>query len=89
MATPTIKPLANLVLARGDQAATKTASGIYLPDNAQEKPKTATVDSVGPQVQGIKPGDKIIYESFSGTEVKHDGVAYILVPEDKILATVN
>ena len=89
MAKPTITPLANLVLAQADEAQTKTASGIYLPDNAQEKPKTATVKAVGPQVVQVKVGDKIIYESFSGTEVKHDNVDYILVAEDKVLATVG
>ncbi|MEM6997279.1 MAG: co-chaperone GroES [Patescibacteria group bacterium] len=85
----TITPLANLVLATADKAETKTSSGIYLPEGAQEKPKTATVESVGPMVVGVKKGDKIIYESFSGTEVKHGGTDYVLVREDKVLAVVG
>lgn len=89
MAKPSITPLANLVLATIDKADTKTASGIYLPENAQEKPKTATVESVGPMVVGVKTGEKIIYESFSGTELKHDGSDYVLVREDKVLAVVS
>lgn len=89
MAKPTINPLYDLVLATADEAETKTASGLYLPEAAQEKPKTATVQSVGPLVKGVSKGDKIIYESFSGTEVKHDGTDYVLVRVDKILATVK
>ena len=88
MAKTTIKPLADLVLARPDKAETKTTSGLYLPENAQEKPKTATVEAVGSDVKRIKAGDKIIYESYSGTEIKHGGDDYILVKEEKILATV-
>ena len=89
MAKSTIKPLADLVLAKSDKAEAKTTSGLYLPENAQEKPKTATVEAVGSAVKSIKAGDKIIFESFSGTEVKHGDVDYILVKEEKILATVT
>ena len=62
--------------------------GFYLPENATEKPKTATVAAVGPKVEGIKVGDKIIYESYSGTEIKHAEIDFVLVNEEKILATV-
>ena len=84
----TIKPLAALVLAKIDSAPTTTASGLYLPENSAEKPKTATVEAVGPKVEGIKVGDKIIYESYSGTDIKHEDVEYVLVAEEKILARV-
>ena len=83
-----IKPLAKLVLAKIDVAPTTTASGLYLSEEATEKPKTATVVAVGPEVKEIKPRDKIIYESYSGTEVKHQGEEYILVAEEKVLATI-
>ena len=81
-----IKPLADLVLAGVDEAPTTTASGLYLPENTEEKPKTATVVAVGPKVKDIKKGDQIIYESYSGTEVKLNNKEYILVKEEKILA---
>ncbi len=89
MSKTDIKPISNLVLATVDKAETKTASGLYLPDNAQEKPKTATVAAVGPEVKKVKAGDRIIYESYSGTEVKYQGEDYVLVAEDKVLATVG
>ena len=84
----TIKPLAKLILAKIDLAPTTTPSGLYLPKDAAEKPKTATVTAVGSQVKDVKVKDRIIYESYSGTEVKHYGEEYVLVPEDKVLATI-
>lgn len=93
-----IQPLSDYVVAQAEKAAAKTASGLYLPDNAQEKPKTAKVVAVGPGKVGddnerikmtVKVGDRIIYKSYSTTDVKHDGEDYILVREDDILATVK
>jgi chaperonin GroES len=60
-----------------------------LPNNAQEKPKTATVLAVGPRVQQLKKGDRIIYKSYSTTDVKVEGEDYILIKEEDILAIVK
>ena len=86
MTTP-IKPLADRVVAVRDEAKTQTASGIYLPDNAKEKPVLAVVKAVGPDVKGIKVGDRIIYKEYSTTELKIDGVEYLIVKEEDVLAT--
>lgn len=87
MSTP-IKPLADRVVAVREEAKTQTASGIYLPDTAKERPVLAVVQAVGPDVKGIKVGDKIIYKEYSTTELKIDGVEYLLVKEEDVLATV-
>ncbi len=84
-----IQPLADYVVAQADEATTKTASGLYLPDAATEKPKTAKIVAVGKDAKQVKVGERIIYKSYSTTEVKHDGVEYILVKEEDILATVK
>jgi chaperonin GroES len=84
-----IQPLADYVVAQAEEAASKTASGLYLPDNAQEKPKTAKVLAVGKEVKQVKTGDKIIYKSYSTTEVKVGIEDYILVKEEDVLATVK
>jgi chaperonin GroES len=84
-----LHPLADYIVAQGDAANERTASGLYLPSNAQEKPKTATVVAIGPGVQAIKKGDRIIYKSFSMTEVKVEKEEYILVKEEDVLATVK
>lgn len=87
MSTP-IKPLADRVVAVREAAKTQTASGIYLPDNAKEKPVLAEVKAIGPDVKGIKVGDKIVYKEYSTTELTIDGTEYLLVKEEDVLATV-
>ena len=84
-----LQPLADWVVAEQEEAITKTASGLYLPDKAAEKPKTAKVIKVGAKVKEIKAGDRIIYKSYSTTELKIDGTEYILVKEEDILAIVK
>ncbi len=84
----TIQPLAEYVLAEQEEAATKTASGLYLPDKAAEKPKVAKVLKVGKNVKEIKAGERIVYKSYSTNEIKLGGKEYILVKEEDILAKV-
>jgi chaperonin GroES len=84
-----LNPLADWVVAEQEEAVTKTASGLYLPDKAAEKPKIAKVTKVGKNVKEIKAGDRIVYKSYSTTEVKVNDKEYILVKEEDILATVK
>jgi chaperonin GroES len=84
-----IQPLADYVVAKAEEAETKTASGLYLPDKAQEKPKVAKVLAVGKDAKQVKVGDRIIYKSYSTTDVKIGADEYILVKEEDILATVK
>jgi chaperonin GroES len=58
-----LNPLADWVVAEQEEAVTKTASGLYLPDKAAEKPKIAKVTKVGKDVKEIKVGDRIVYKS--------------------------
>lgn len=84
-----LQPLADWVVAQPEEAITKTTSGIYLPDKAAEKPKVAKVIKVGKKVAEVKAGDRIVYKTYSTTEVKLDSKEYILVKEEDILATVK
>lgn len=84
-----INPLADWIVAEGLKAEAKTASGLYLPDNAKEKSKIATVLAIGKDVKTLKKGEKILYKEYSTTEVKVDGTEYILVKEEDVLATVK
>lgn len=88
MSTP-ITPLADRVVAVREEAKTQTASGLYLPDTAKEKPVLAEVKTIGPEVKSLKVGDRIVYKEYSTTELKVDGVEYLIVKEDDVLATVN
>lgn len=83
-----VQPLADYVVAEAEEAKTKTASGLYLPEKATEKPKVARVVAIGKDAKHVKIGDRIIYKSFSPTEVKVDGTEYLLVKEEDIIATV-
>lgn len=84
-----IQPLADYVVAQQEEAETKTASGLYLPGNAQEKPKVAKVLAVGKDVKQVKTGDRIIYGGYSNTDVKMGKETYMLVKEENIFATVK
>jgi chaperonin GroES len=88
MAVP-IQPLADYVVAKTEEAKTQTASGLYLPEKAQEKPKVAVVLAVGKDAKQVKVGDKIIYKTYSTTEVKVEREDYILVKEEDIIATLK
>jgi chaperonin GroES len=93
-----LQPLSDWVVAEREEAPTKTASGIYLPEKATEKPKVAKVLAIGPGKVGddnervamtVKVGDKVVYKEYSTTELKVDGKEYILVREEDILAIVK
>ena len=84
-----VQPLGDYVVATPEEAPTKTASGLYLPDKATEKPKVAKVVAVGPDAKQVKVGDRVLYKSYSPTEVKVEGTDYLLVKEEDILATLK
>ena len=88
MSTP-ISPLADRVVAVREAAKTKTSSGLYLPETAKEKPVAAVVHAVGPDVKGLKKGDRIVYKEYSTTELTIDGTEYLIVKEEDILAKLT
>jgi chaperonin GroES len=85
----TLHPLGDYVVAQAEEAETKTASGLYLPEKSAEKPKTAKVVAAGPDAKQVKVGDRIVYKTYSTTDVKVGKDEYILVKEEDILATVT
>lgn len=82
-----LKPLSDRIVAKIEKPIEKTASGILLGE-AKEKPAYAVVESVGPDVKAVKKGDKIVYKEYSTTELKVDGVDYIILKEEDVLATM-
>ena len=80
MSSP-IKPLADRVVAVREKAQEKTASGLYLPDSSKEKPVMATVIAVGPKVEQVAVGDKIVYKEYSTTDLKINETEYLIVKE--------
>jgi chaperonin GroES len=84
-----ITPLADYVVVQQEDAKTKTASGLYLPDSGAEKPKIAKVLATGPAVQDVKAGDRVIFGGYSNTDIKIEGQEYMLVKNENIFAKVN
>ena len=85
-----IKPLADRVLIEPQEAQTKTASGIFIPDTAKEKPQQGKVVAAGPgkkdEPMEVKPGDVVLYGKYAGTEVPVDDTKYLIVKQSDILA---
>ncbi len=85
-----IKPLADRVVIEPLAAETKTASGIYIPDSAKEKPQQGNVVAVGKGTKDepttVKVGDTVLYGKYAGTELKLDGGDYIIMRESDIFA---
>ena len=85
-----IKPLADRVLIQPKEAETKTASGLYIPDTAKEKPQEGKVIAAGPgkkdEPMEVKVGDEVIYGKYAGTEVTVEGKKYLIVKQSDILA---
>jgi chaperonin GroES len=91
-----IKPLADRVVVEAAAAETKTASGIYIPETAQEKPQKGTVVAVGPGKyadasgslipMGAKVGDEVLYGKYAGTEINLDGKEYLIMRESDLYA---
>lgn len=85
-----IQPMAEYIVVQAETAQNKTASGLYLPGNAQEKPKTAKVIAVGAGVVDIKVGQRIIYKNeYEATNVKSGKDEYTLVFYKNVIATVK
>ena len=88
MSVPLV-PLADYVVVEQEQAQSKTATGLYLPEKSAEKPKIAKVVAVGKDSREVKVGDKIIYGGYSHNPIKIAGVDYLLIKQEDILATIK
>lgn len=92
-----LKPLANRVIIQQLEAETTTKSGIILPGQAKEQPQVARVVAVGPGVvrdgqlvkMTVEVGSKVIFPKYKGTEIKFEGIEYIIIEEDDLLAVVE
>ncbi len=87
-----ITPLADRVVIEPTEAETQTASGIYIPDSAKEKPQQGKVVAVGKgnadQPLTVKVGDTVLYGKFSGTDLNINGKDLLIMSENEILAII-
>ena len=92
-----LKPLNDRVLVKRLESEERTASGLYIPDTAKEKPSKGEVVAVGPGKHAddgklvpmaVKVGDMVLLNKYAGTEVKIDGAEHLVMREDDILAII-
>jgi chaperonin GroES len=87
-----MKPIADRVIIKPAPADEKTIGGIIIPDTAKEKPQRGEVIAVGPGKENnkmsVKKGDTVLYGRYSGQEITHEGVDYIIMREDDILVVL-
>ncbi|MBA4039950.1 MAG: co-chaperone GroES [Planctomyces sp.] len=93
------RPLHDKILVRRDKAETKTDTGLYLPEKAKETPRTGTVEAVGTGTINhetgeltpltVRKGDRVLFSSYSGTEIKIEGSELLVMSEEEILAVIE
>ena len=93
-----LTPLEDKIIVKQAEAQTQTASGLYIPDNAKEKPQQGEILAVGPGRRDdkgeripmdVKVGDKVLYSKYGGTEVHYEGEDYLIVGARDILAILG
>jgi chaperonin GroES len=94
-----IRPLHDKILVRRDEAQGVTESGIYLPEGSKDKPKTGVVEAVGDGSLNtdtgertpltVQPGDRVIFSSYAGTEIKLNDDELLIMSEDEVLAIID
>jgi len=95
----TIRPLYDrIVVKRIEDDTEKTAGGLFIPDSAKEKPQQGEVVSVGQGKRNeegklipldVKPGDRILFGKYSGSDIKLDGNEYLIMREDEVLGVLD
>ena len=92
------RPLHDRVLVRRVEQEEKTAGGIIIPDTAKEKPQEGEIIAVGPGARGedgtlhpldVKPGDRVLFGKWSGTEVKVDGEELLIMKESDVMGVIE
>jgi chaperonin GroES len=91
------KPLKDRVLVKYSEEPDKSAGGLYIPDTAKEKPQKGEVVAAGPgkvdngktQPMGVKVGDEVLFEKYSGSKISIEDQEYLIIREDDILGIVE
>jgi chaperonin GroES len=94
----TFRPLHDRILVRRVEAEEKTAGGIIIPDTAKEKPQEGEVIAIGPGARDesgklipldVKPGDRILFGKWSGTEIRLDGEELLIMKESDVMGVID
>ena len=93
-----VRPLEDRILIQPTEPETKTASGLFLPDSAKERPMQGTVIATGPgllldngerSVVNVKKGDTVVYGKYAGTEIEIKNTTHVIVRESELLGVMT
>lgn len=93
-----IRPLQDRVIVKRTEEESKTASGLFIPDTAKEKPQRGEIIAAGPGKKNedgkiapldVKKGDQILFSKYAGTEIKIDGEELLIMREDDIMGVIE
>lgn len=88
----TIEPLGTRVLIRPLDQESTTASGLYLPETAKEKPQQGLIEAIGDaeeMMTNLTVGDKVLFPKYSGSEIKLNGTDFLIMEESEVLARIG
>lgn len=98
-ARTTVRPLHDKILVERDEAQSQTESGIFLPESSKDRPKTGTIKAVGDGslntetgeriALSVKPGDRVIFNSYAGSEIKLGDDELLIMTEADVLAIID
>lgn len=83
------KPLKERVFVSYSAELEKTSGGLYIPDAAKEKPQRGKIEAVGNEVKGVKVGDTILFDKYSGSKINLENQEYLILKEEDILGILE
>jgi len=83
------RPLKERVFVSYAEEPEKTASGLYIPDAAKEKPQRGQVEAVGSEVKDVKVGETVLFDKYSGSKINIDDTEYLILKEEDILGVIE
>ncbi|MEK7286605.1 MAG: co-chaperone GroES [Nitrospirota bacterium] len=83
------KPLKDRVFVSYSAELEKTASGLYIPDAAKEKPQKGEIQAIGGEVKNVKVGEVILFDKYSGSKITIDSQEYLILKEEDILGIIE
>ncbi len=83
------RPLKERVFVSYSEEPEKTASGLYIPDAAKEKPQRGTIEAIGSEVKDVKVGELVLFDKYSGSKINIDDEEYLILKEEDILGVIE
>lgn len=83
------KPLKERVFVSYSEEQERTSGGLYIPDAAKEKPQRGRIEAIGGDVKGVKVGDEVLFDKYSGSKISFDGTDYLIIKEEDILGVLE